>query len=162
MSKWWMLRLIWLILGMQTGIIVLLPESWEILRGLVALSLILAMLVILGRVFVLTLSEQLKTLSEKLKSALAKPDPNKTTLARHEFFPGVSVELEAAKDGAKQPPVSESKTTLSRFKFAGFNFKTTLNTEEEKPEPRKDALGWDCVLFMGSVIACAWIVSFFN
>src|SRR5262249_38328197 len=118
MSKWWILRLIWLMLGMQTGIIVLLPESAEILAGILGLSLILAMFVLLGRVTVLTLSENLK----KLKSALAKRDPNKTTLARQEFFPGVAVEFEAAKVGTEQAPASDSKTELSRFKFAGFNF----------------------------------------
>jgi len=37
-----------------------------------------------------------------------------------------------------------------------------LNTEEEKLEPRKEALMWDSVLFVGSLIACAWIVSLFN
>jgi len=62
----------------------------------------------------------------------------------------------------EQPPASNSKTLLSRFKFAGFNFKTMLNTEEEKLEPRKEALMWDSVLFVGSLIACAWIVSLFN
>jgi hypothetical protein len=155
MSKWWILRLIWLFLGMLTGIIVLLPESAEILTGIVALILILATMVILGRVAVLVVSE-------KLKSALAKRDPNKTTLARHEVFPGVALEFEAAKVGTEQAPASDSKTTLSRFKFAGFNFKTILNTEEEKLEPRKEALMWDSVLFVGSMIACAWIVSLFN
>jgi len=155
MSKWWILRLIWLFLGSLTGIIVLIPESAEILTGIVGLILILAMLVILGRVAVVVVSE-------KLRSALAKPDPNKTTLARREVFPGVSLELEAAKVGTEQAPASDSKTELSRFKFAGFNVKTILNTEEEKLEPRKEALMWDCVLFVGSMIACAWIVSLFN
>src|SRR5215510_12765014 len=155
MSRWWILRLIWLILGLLTGVITILPESAELLTGIVALVFILATLVILGRWAVLIVSE-------KLKSALAKPDPNKPTLARHEFFPGVALELEAAKVGAEQPPASNSKTLLSRFKFAGFNFKTMLNTEEEKLEPRKEALMWDSVLFVGSLIACAWIVSLFN
>ena len=155
MSKWWLLRLIWLTLGLLTGVIVVLPESAETLTGIVALIFILATLVILGRWAVLIVSE-------KLKSALAKPDPSKTTLARHEFFPGVALELEAAKVGAEQPPASDSKTELSRFKFAGFNFKTMLNTEEEKLEPRKKALMWDSVLFMGSLIACAWVVSLFK
>jgi hypothetical protein len=155
MSRWWIVRLIWLMLGLLTGVIVVLPESADILTGIVALIFILAMLVILGRWAVLIVSE-------KLKSALAKPDPNKTTLARHEFFPGVALELEAAKVGAEQPPVSDSKTVLSRFKFAGFNFKTMLNTEEEKLAPRKEALMWDSVLFVGSLIACAWIVSLSN
>ncbi|HJZ80364.1 MAG TPA: hypothetical protein VKD91_08460, partial [Pyrinomonadaceae bacterium] len=112
MSRWWILRLIWLILGLLTGVITILPESAETLTGIVALILILATLVILGRWAVLLVPE-------KLKSALAKPDPNKTTLARHEFFPGVALELEAAKVGAEQPPASASKTVLSRFKFAG-------------------------------------------
>jgi len=100
--------------------------------------------------------------SEKLKSALAKPDPNKTVLAKHEFLPGVALELEAAKVGAEQLPASDSKTELSGFKFAGFNLKTILNTEEEKLAPRKEALMWDSVLFIGSMIACAWIISLFN
>ena len=155
MSKWWLLRLIWLTLGLLTSVIVVLPESAETLTGIVALIFILATLVILGRWAVLIVSE-------KLKSALAKPDPSKTTLARHEFFPGVALELEAAKVGAEQPPASDSKTVLSRFKFAGFNFKTMLNTEEEKLEPHKKALMWDSVLFMGSLIACAWVVSLFK
>jgi hypothetical protein len=155
MSKWWIARLIWLILGLLTGIIVVLPESAEILTGIVALILILATLVILGRWAVLIASE-------KLKSALAKPDPSKTTLARHEFFPGVALELEAAKIGAEQPPAPVSKTVLSRLQVAGFNVKTILNTEEEKLEPRKEALMWDSVLFVGALIACAWIVSLFN
>ena len=153
MSKWWILRLIWLALGLLTAVIVVLPQSAEILTGIIALIFILATLVILGRWAVLIVSE-------KLKSALAKPDPNKTVLAKHEFFPGVALELEAAKVGAEQP--SNSKTELSRFKFAGFNFKTILNTEEEKLAPRKEALMWDSVLFIGSMIACAWIISLFN
>ena len=133
MSKWWVLRLIWLMLGLLTGVIVVLPESAEIMTGIVAAIFILATLVILGRWAILVVSE-------KLKSALAKPDPNKTTLARHEFLPGVTLEFEAAKVGAEQPPALESKTVLSRFKFAGFNFKTMLSTKEEKLEPRKEAL----------------------
>jgi hypothetical protein len=44
------------------------------------------------------------------------------------------------------PSASDSKTELSRFKFAGFNFRTMLNTEEEKLAPRKEALVWDSVL----------------
>jgi hypothetical protein len=155
MSRWWIARLIWLMLGLLTAVIVILPESAEILTGIVALIFIVATLVILGRWAVLIVSE-------KLKSALAKPDPNKTTLARHEFFPGVALELEAAKVGAEQPPASDSKTELSRFNLAGFNFKTMLNTKEEKLEPRKEALMWDSVLFVGSLIACAWIVSLFK
>ena len=155
MSKWWIARLIWLILGLLTGVIVVLRESAEILTGIIALIFILATLVILGRWAILIVSE-------KLKSALAKPNPNKTTLAKHEFFPGVALELEAAKVGAEQSPASDSKTVLSGFKFAGFNFKTMLNTEEEKLAPRKEALMWDSVLFIGSLIACAWIVSLFN
>jgi hypothetical protein len=155
MSKWWIPRLIWLILGLLVGVIAVLPESAETLTGIIAVVFILATLVLLGRWAVLVVSE-------KLKSALAKPDPNKTTLARHEFFPGVALELEAAKVGAEQPPAPASKTVLSRFKFAGFNFKTMLNTEEEKLEPRKKALMWDSVLFGGGLIACAWIVSLFN
>ena len=155
MSKWWILRLIWLILGLLTAVIAVLPESAEILTGIVALIFILATLVLLGRLAILVVSE-------KLKSALAKPDPNKTTLGRHEFFPGVALEFEAAKVGAEQLPASDSKTELSRFKFAGFNFKTILNTEEEKLEPRKEALMWDSVLFVGGLIACAFIVSLFN
>jgi hypothetical protein len=155
MSKWWILRLIWLALGLLTAVIVVLPQSAEILTGIIALIFILATLVILGRWAVLIVSE-------KLKSALAKPDPNKTVLAKHKFFPGVALELEAAKVGAEQPPASDSKSELSRFKFAGFNFKTILNTEEEKLAPRKEALMWDSVLFIGSMIACAWIISLFN
>jgi hypothetical protein len=155
MSNWWIARLIWLMLGLLVGVIAVLPESAEILTGIVALIFILATLVLLGRWAVLIVSE-------KLKKALAPSDPNKTTLARHEFFPGVALELEAAKVGAEQPPASASKTELSRFKFAGFNFKTMLNTEEEKLEPRKKALMWDSVLFGGGLIACAWIVSLFN
>jgi hypothetical protein len=155
MSNWWILRLIWLMLGLLTGVIAVLPESAEMLTGIVALIFILATLVILGRWAVLIVSE-------KLKWALAKPDPSKTTLARREFFPGTALELEAAKVGAEQAPASASKTVLSRFKLAGFNFKTILNTEEEKLEPRKKALLWDSVLFAGSLIACAWIVSLFN
>jgi hypothetical protein len=154
MSKWWILRLIWLILGLLTGVIAVLPESTEILTGVVALIFILATLVMLARWANLIVSE-------RLKSELAKPDPNQTTLARHEFFPGVAVEFEAAKVGAEQPPASASKTTLSRFKFAGFNFKTILDSEEEM-EPRKKALIWDSVLFAGALIACALIVSLFN
>jgi|SRR5262245_5358073 len=155
MSKWWIARLIWLALGLLTGVIVLIPESAATLTGIVALVFILATLVILGRWAVVVTSE-------KLKSALAKPDPNQTTLARHEFFPGAALELEATKVGAEQPRASDSKTVLSRFKFGGFQFKTILNTEEEKLEPRKEALMWDSVLFVGGIIACAGIVALFN
>jgi hypothetical protein len=154
MSNWWIPRLIWLMLGLLVGVIAVLPESAETLTGIVALIFILATLVLLGRWAVLIVSE-------KLKKALAPPNPSKTTLAQHEFFPGVELEFEAAKIGAEQP-TSASKTELSRFKFAGFNFKTMLNTEEEKLEPRKKALMWDSVLFGGGLIACAWIVSLFN
>ena len=102
MSKWWIARLIWLTLGLLTGVIVVIPESAEILTGIVALIFIVATLVILGRWAVLIVSE-------KLKSALATPDPNKTVLAKHEFFPGVALEFEAAKVGADQPPASTSR-----------------------------------------------------
>jgi hypothetical protein len=155
MSRWWVLRLIWLVLGLLTGLIGFLPESAETLTGTITLLFILATLVLLGRWAVVIVSE-------KLKSALAKPDPNKTTLARHEFFPGAALELEASKVGAEQPPASHSKTELSRFKFAGFHFRTILDTEEEKLEPRKKALMWDSVLFAGGIIACALPVSLFN
>lgn len=156
MSTWWILRLIWLVLGLLTGVIAFLPESAETLTGIIALIFIVATLVILGRWAVLIVSE-------KLKKALATPDPNKpTTLARHEFFPGAALEFEASKVGAQQPPASDSKTEVSGFKFAGFHFKTILNTEEEKLEPRKKALMWDSVLFAGGIIACALVVSFFN
>src|SRR5262245_25035206 len=98
MSNWWILRLIWLMLGLLTGVIVMLPESAELLTGIVALIFIVATLVILGRWAILVVSE-------KLKSALAKPDPSKTTLARHEFFPGVALEFEAAKVGTERRPL---------------------------------------------------------
>jgi hypothetical protein len=123
MSKWWILRVTWLVLGLLTGLITFLPESAETLTGTIALLFILATLVLLGRWAVVIVSE-------KLKSALAKPDRDKTTLARHEFFPGAALEFEATKVGAEKPPASVSKTELSRFKFAGFSFKTILNTEE--------------------------------
>jgi hypothetical protein len=149
------LRFVWLILGLLTGAIALLPESAQTLTGTVALLFILATLVLLGRWAVLVVSE-------KLRSALAEPDPNKTTLARHEFFPGAALEFEASKVDAQPPPASDSKTELSRFKFAGFHFKTMLNTEAEKLEPRKNALMWDSVLFAGGIIGCALLASFFN
>jgi hypothetical protein len=155
MSKWWGLRLIWLVLGLLTGVIAFLPESAGTLTGTIALLFILATLVLLGRWAVLILSE-------KLTSALAKHDPNKTTLARHEFFPGAALEFEASKVGTEQPPASVSKTELSRFQFAGFHFKTILNTEEETLGPRKKALLWDSVLFACGIIACALPVSLFN
>jgi hypothetical protein len=151
-SKWWIPRLIWLVLGLLTGVIALIPESAETLSGTIALLFILATLVLLVRWAVLIVSE-------KLKSALATPDPNKTTLTRHEFFPGAALEFEASKVGAEQPPASDSRTELSRFKFAGFHFKTILNTEEEKLEPRKKALMWDSVLFAGGIVACAGLVA---
>jgi hypothetical protein len=152
MSTWWVLRLIWLALGLLTGVIVLIPESAQTVTNAIAVVFILATLVLLVRWAVLIVSE-------KVKSALEKPDPNKTTLARHEFFPGAALEFEASRVGAEQPPASDSKAELSRFKFAGFHFKTILNTEEEKLEPRKKALLWDSVLFAGGIIACAFLVS---
>jgi hypothetical protein len=155
MSKWWILRLTWLVLGLLTGIIAFLPESAQTLTGIIAVLFMLATLVLLVRWAALIVSE-------KLKSALAKPDPSKTTLTRHEFFPGAALEFEASKVGAEQPPASDSKTELSRFKFGGFHFKTILNTEEEKLEPRKRALMWDSILFAGGIIACALLVSFFS
>jgi hypothetical protein len=155
MSNWWILRLIWLTLGLLTGVIAFVPESAQTLSGAIALLFLLATLVLLARWAVLIVSE-------KLKSALAKPDPDKTTLARHEIFPGAALEFEASKVGTQPPPASDSKTELSRFKFAGFNFKTILNTEEEKLEPRKKALMWDSVLFAGGIIGCALLVSLFN
>jgi hypothetical protein len=155
MSKWWVLRLIWLLLGLLTGVIAFLPESAATLMGAVALLFILATLALLGRWAVMVVSE-------KVRSSLATPDPNRTTLARHELFPGAALELEASKAGAAQPPPSESKTELSRFKVAGFHFKTILNTEEEKLEPRKKALMWDSVLFAAGIVGCALLASSFN
>jgi hypothetical protein len=155
MSRWWILRLTWLALGLLTGVIAFVPESAQTLTGIIALLFILATLVLLMRWGVLIVSE-------KLKSALAKPDPSKTTLARREFFPGAALEFEASKVDAPQPPASDSRTELSRFKFAGFHFKTILNTEEEKLEPRKKALMWDSVLFAGGIIACALLASSLN
>src|SRR5262245_8630485 len=152
MSKWWILRLIWLALGLLTGVIVLIPESAQTLTGSIALLFIVATLVLLAR-------WGIQIVSEKLKSALAKPDPSKTTLVRREIFPGAALEFEASEVGATQPPASDSRTELSRFKFAGFHFKTILNTEEEKLEPRKKALMWDSVLFAGGIIACALLAS---
>ena len=49
MSRWWILRLIWLILGVLTGVIAVLPESAETVTGIVALIFILATLVMLAR-----------------------------------------------------------------------------------------------------------------
>jgi hypothetical protein len=155
MSKWWILRLVWLTLGLVTGVIAVVPDSATTVTGTIAVIFMLATLVLLIRWAV-------QVASEKLRSALATPDPNKTTLARHEFFPGAALEVEASKVGAAQPPASDSKTELSRFKFAGFHFKTILNTEEEKLEPRKRALMWDSVLFGGGIIGCALLASLFN
>lgn len=155
MSKWWALRLCWLALGLLTGVIVFLPESAKTLTGIVALVFIIATFVLLGRWAIMTISE-------KLKSALETPDPNKVTLVSHELLPGASLEFEANKAGRNQPPASESKTVLSRFQLAGFQFRTLLNTEEEKLEPRKKALMWDSVLFAGGIVACAGLSSLVN
>ena len=38
MSNWWIPRLIWLIFGLLVGVIAVLPESAEILTGIVASS----------------------------------------------------------------------------------------------------------------------------
>jgi hypothetical protein len=155
MPTWWTLRLTWLALGLLAGVIAFLPESAATLAGIIAILFMLATLVLLGRWAVVVVSE-------KLRSALAKPDSDKTTLARHELFPGAALEFEASRVGAGQPSAGDSRTELSRFKFAGFHFMTILNTEEEKLEPRRKALMWDSVLFAGGVIACALPVSFFS
>ena len=152
MSMWWTLRLIWLALGLLAGAIVFLPESAETLTGAVALIFILAVFVLLGRWAVMTISE-------KVKSALKSRDPNKITLVSQELLPGASLQFQATKVGSNQPSASESETEVSGFQFAGYQFKTLLNTEEEKLEPRKKALMWDSLLFAGGIIICAALSS---
>jgi hypothetical protein len=152
MSGWWAWRVLWLVLGMLTGVIAFLPESAETLTGIVAVIFILAVLTLLGRwAFV--------TISEKVKSALETSDPDKVTLADGELMPGASLQFEARKAGGKQPGASPSETVLSRFNLAGYQFRTILNTEEEKLEPRRKALMWDGVLFAGAIILCAALAS---
>ena len=46
MSKWWILRLVWLALGLLTGVIAFLPESAKIVTGIIALLFILATLLL--------------------------------------------------------------------------------------------------------------------
>jgi hypothetical protein len=155
MSSWWALRLLWLSLGLLTGVIAFLPESAETATGVVALIFIIAVLILLGRWAVMTISE-------KLKSALEKPDPDRVTLVSHDLLPGAALEFEASKVGPNQPAASDSETVLSRFRLGGYQFKTLLNTEEEKLEPRKKALMWDSVLFAGGIVGCAALTSLLN
>ena len=152
MSKWWAKRLLWLSLGLLTGVITLLPESAAVASGIIALIFIGAMFVLLGRWAAMTISGH-------VTSAAEKRDPDKVTLAAHEFFPGASLEFEASRPAAKQAPAAESETELSRFGGAGFRFRTLLNIEEEKLDPRKKALLWDSVLFGGAMVLCAWLAS---
>ena len=152
MSGWWAWRALWLVLGTLTGVIAFLPESAKTLTGVVAVIFILATLILLGRwAFV--------TISEKVKSALKKPDPDKVTLVDHELMPGASLQFEARKVGGRRPNTSQSETVLSRVSLAGYQFRTILNTKEEKLEPRKKALMWDSVLFASGIVLCAALAS---
>ena len=155
MSGWWALRLFWLFLGLLSGVIAFLPDTAATLTGVTTLIFISAALVLLGRWAVMTVSE-------KLKSALEKPDPDKTTLVSQELLPGATLEFEANRVGMTQPRTPASKTVLSRFQIAGFQFNTILSTEEEKLTPRKRALMWDSVLFAGGIVACAGLASLAN
>lgn len=148
MSGWWAWRVLWLILGMLTGVIALLPESAATLNGVVAVVFILATMVLLGR-------GAWVTISESIKAAMAKRDPNTATLVDHELMPGASLQFEARKASMPQPAEAESETVLSRFDLAGYQFRAVLDTEDEKPEPRKKALLWDSVLFGGGIVLCA-------
>jgi hypothetical protein len=152
MSGWWTWRALWLVLGMLTGVIAFLPESAEMLTGFVVVIFMLAMLVLLGR-------WAFMTISEKIKSALEKPEPDKVTLVDQELMPGASLQFEARKVGGKPLSGSQSETVLSRLSLAGYQFRTILNTKEEKLEPRKKALMWDSVLFAGGIVLCAALAS---
>jgi cytochrome bd-type quinol oxidase subunit 2 len=152
MSRWWAWRVLWLVLGVLTGVIAFLPESAKTLTGGVAVIFMLATLILLGRwAFV--------TISEKVKSALKKPDPDKVTLVDQELMPGASLQFEARKVSGKRSSASQSETVLSRLSLAGYQFRTILNTKEEKLEPRKKALMWDSVLFASGIVLCAALAS---
>jgi hypothetical protein len=152
MSGWWAFRIVWLALGLLTGVIVFLPDSWKTLTGAVALVFILAIFVLLGRWAIVKIAEA-------WQSAMATPDPNKIWLVSQELLPGASLEFEASKIGAKEPAPSESETELSRFRWAGFRFSTLLKIEEEQIDPRKRALMWDSLLFAGGIVVCAGLAS---
>ena len=152
MSGWWVLRMVWLALGLLAGVIVFLPESAETLTGAVAVVFMLAILVLLGRWAIVKIAEA-------FQSAMATPDPNKISLVSQEFLPGASLEFEASKIGGKEPAPSESETELSRFRWAGFRFSTLLKIKEEEIDPRKRALMWDSLLFAGGILACAGLSS---
>lgn len=152
MSVWWMWRLLWLFLGLLLGVIALLPESASALSGILVLVFFLAMFTLLGRWAFLAFSE-------KLKGALEKSASEDVTLASQELLPGMSLKVEASKAEANPPPASESKKELSRFQLAGFRFRTLLKFEEEKPEPRKEALVWDSAFFVAGAVACAALLA---
>lgn len=152
MSRWWVLRTVWLGLGLLAGVIVFLPEEAKTATGIVAVVFILAIFVLLGR-------WALVKISESLQSAFEKPDPNKVTIVSQEFFPGASLEFEASKSGPNEPRPSESETLLSRFRLAGFRFSTLLKIEEEEIDPRKRALMWDSLMFAGGILVCAGLSS---
>jgi hypothetical protein len=151
-SKWWMWRMIWLALGLVSGAIVFIPESAKTQTGIVAGIFILAVLVLLARLALLKILEWVQSYSEK-------PASDKVTLASKEFFPGASLNFEATKVGASNTAASDSQTELSGFRFAGYNFRTVLDTTPEEISPRKKALLWDTVLFAGGMLACAGLFS---
>jgi hypothetical protein len=154
MSAWWAWRVLWLVLGLLTGVIAFLPESAKTATGIVAGVFIVAVMVLLGRWAYVTVAE-------KIKAAMAKPETDTMTLVDHEIIPGASLKFEARAEGGAQPGASKDETELSEFKVGGYQFRTVLNTEEEKIEPRKKALMWDSVLFGGAIIACAALASAF-
>jgi hypothetical protein len=153
MSQWWVLRVVWLALGLLAGVIVFLPESAKTLTGAVAVVFILAIMVLLGRWAIVKISES-------LQSAFETPDPNKTTLVSQDLLlPGASLQFEASRSGPNEPALSQSDTLLSRFRFGGFRFSTLLKIEAEQIDPKKRALMWDSVLFGGGILICAGLAS---
>jgi hypothetical protein len=153
MVGWWTKRLIWLCLGALTGVIGILPESAGVLASVLVLIYGTAWAVMLGR-------WAAGEFAEFLKSLRKKPDPDKLVLST-EVFPGGSLEFEASRAGKAKPQRPKSGWLLSYFRAAGYQFKTQLKMEDENADPRKAALVWDSVMFLGAVLGSAALMSFF-
>ena len=82
MSRWWGMRLIWLGLGLLTGVIGFMPESASIIIGILALIYVVAWGVLLTRIGIAVVRTEIKTALEN-----QKPD----NAARTEVMPSTAL-----------------------------------------------------------------------
>jgi hypothetical protein len=149
MSKWWTLRLIWLALGLLTGVMGLLPDAAEVLIGVLALIYGVAWAVLLGRWLAVEFGDVIRKKTDADTVAISAP-----------IFPGTALEVEATKPRAARPRPGSS--WFSRwFRAPDYRLKARLTTEE-KPDAAKTALVWDSLLFLGAVVLSAAAASLWN